>query len=159
MYLDPSSQEAIWWNNDIKTDMDAQFSVAYVFSVAAHRVPIGWEWQDSNTYKNPGVLEFMKKVSFSSLPDYARIVKEDPTARPNRAEVTAKGRTFSEERKLPKGASINEATRLTDEELVEKFRNNAHRVLLSSKIDKAAEAILSLERIDNVAEVVELVTL
>jgi 2-methylcitrate dehydratase PrpD len=158
VYLDPGCEEAVWRNNDIKTDMEAQFSVAYNFSVAAHRVAIQ-QWQDSTTYRNPKILEFMKKVSFSPLPNYARIVKEDPTARPNRVEVTAKCRVFSEERRHPKGASINPATRITDEELVEKFKNNAHGVLLSSRICTAAEAILSLEKVDNVAAVVDLVTL
>jgi len=158
IYLDPRCEEPVWRNNEIETDMEAQFSVAYNISVAAHRVNIGWEWQDSNTYQNPKILEFMKKVSFSPHPDYAKIVKEDPTARPNRADVIAKGRTFSQERKHPKGASINKATRITDEELVDKFQNNANRILLPSKIDKATEAILSLEKIANVSKLIELVT-
>ena len=47
--------------------------------------------------------------------------------------------------------SETEETRMTDGELVDKFKHNAARVLPSEKIEKLSDMILRLEDIDDVS--------
>ncbi len=164
LFSDPLSQEPLWHNRELVTNVDAQFSVAYVFAVAAHRVKISPEWQAWETMNDPRIREFMKKVTEQSLiPNYyeeaARFAKEPHQYLcPGIVEVVAKGKKFREEVRHPKGTGLT-ADAATDEELVEKFTNNAYRILPRAKVEKAAEALMSLEKVKNVSEVMKLVTL
>ena len=54
----------LYGNKEIKSIADAQFNPRYIFSAAAHRVPIGVEWVDKATMTNPEILRFMDKVTF-----------------------------------------------------------------------------------------------
>jgi hypothetical protein len=46
---------------------------------------------------------------------------------------------------------------ITDDYFVEKFRDNASRVLPQNKINEAAEAILKMETVSDISEVMKLV--
>ena len=63
------AEEPVWHNRQIKTHIDAQFSVPYVFAVAAHRVRVGADWQDLDTITRPDIQDFMNKVTFDTHPD------------------------------------------------------------------------------------------
>ena len=54
---------------DVQTQVDVQFSLPFVFAVAAHRIKIGAEWQDWDTIRNPKIREFMKKVTMIVDPE------------------------------------------------------------------------------------------
>jgi 2-methylcitrate dehydratase PrpD len=157
--LDPLSALPLWRNMEVETHIEAQFSVAYVFAVAAHRVRIGAEWQDSNTIKDARILEFMKKVSFAPHPDYGKAVLETATSNLAMVEVIARGRTFREEKAYFEGAAFPETARLKDEELIEKFEHNAATILTQDKIAKAVSSIWELEEIADVSELLKLVSL
>ncbi len=135
--------------------MDAQFSVPYNFSVAAHRVKAGPEWQDlATTMRNPSILELMKRITLKPHPEYAKVQRKDSiAARLGKVEVVARGRTFSEERKYSKGMPGPEEFRLKDEEIVEKFRHQASPILPAHKVDKTVDNILSLEEKEDISEV------
>jgi len=54
----------LYGNKDLNEICDAQFNARYLFSVAAHRVKIGIDWLDPETFKNPSIIKFMDKVTW-----------------------------------------------------------------------------------------------
>ena len=48
---------------------------------------------------------------------------------------------------------------LTDEELEKKFRHNAVRILSEGQIDRAVETLWNLEKLENVQELMDQITL
>jgi 2-methylcitrate dehydratase PrpD len=153
----PTGEGAAFTSDRLTTHIDAQFNAAYIFSVAAHRIKVGVEWQDLDTIRDPNILNFMKKVSYEVHPEFMKYQRQHPLATFGVVEVKANGRTYKEERMFAKGANIAEA-RFTDEELVEKFKHNASRVLTQDKIDKASNILLELETVRNISEMMKLVT-
>ena len=106
--LNSLAELPLWQNRQIETHIEAQFSVAYVFAVAAYRVRIGPEWQNPDTFRDPKIVEFMKKVSFETY--------LNPTSVRGRpmVEVVAKGgKKYSKPTTLLFG--------MKDGELIEKF--------------------------------------
>lgn len=56
---------SLWKNRNIANQIDAQFSTAYVFAVAAHRIKPGHTWQEKETHQSPpgeGVYEKDKRL-------------------------------------------------------------------------------------------------
>jgi 2-methylcitrate dehydratase PrpD len=152
VWLDPLSEEPLWQSRQIDSEVQAQFSVPYVFAVAAHGLGVGAEWQDPSARKSPTIMEFMDKVSFATYPDYGRAVLEDRTAQMARVDVQARGRTFSQERSYARGAANPSIARLSDQELEEKFRHNALATLPQYGIDEAVKSIWKLEELENISQ-------
>jgi 2-methylcitrate dehydratase PrpD len=134
--------------------VDVQFGIPYIFAMAAHRVPIGIEWQDLDRLRAPNMLEFAKKVSCPDHPE------TDQDRHLNIVEVVAKGKTFTERKTWPeaRGGAV-EGLQMTDDELAEKFRHNASRILTRDKIERAIQVLLELETLENTSELMNLVTL
>lgn len=152
--------EPVWSNRVIEGQVDAQFSVAHGLSVAAHRVPPGPEWQDYDTIMHPSVLALMKKVTYKPHPGYVRALEEDPLSRLSKIEVRARGKTFVEERRYPKGTPLPDIKIfMTNEELIAKFKQNAQRILPWYKIDPAIKTIMKLESLDDITELMHLVSI
>ena len=156
--LDPLTDMARCQSREIETEIDAQFSVPYAFAARVHRVPIGVEWQDLDTIKNPKIREFMKKVSLHAHPDFGKVYLEDPKRWLSKVEVKAKGRTIIEEGTYAKGRPYPKEARATDEDLVTKFCHNASRILPRHKIENAAQSILELEQTRNISDLIKLAT-
>ncbi|MFC1815766.1 MmgE/PrpD family protein, partial [Thermodesulfobacteriota bacterium] len=159
VYADPSCTRPIWQNKDIKTTTDAQFSVAYTFSVAAHGVKIGPEWQDLGTMHNASILGLMEKITAEPHPEYMKVHREDPTSKLGKVVVVAKGKTFSEERRHFRGDSGPEEFRLKDDDIAEKFRQQASKILPPEKVDRAVDSILNLESEADICKVMKSITL
>ena len=62
-------------------------------------------------------------------------------------------KTFTEERKQVRGTSGTEVA-MTRDELVEKFRHNAARILTQEKIDSAVDALLNLEKQTDISRLI-----
>ena len=151
-YLDPHGAVLpMWQNKEVASALEAQMSVPYAVSLAVHHVKIGPEWQDLDTINDKRIISFMDKVSAAPHPEYEKMILEDPASRVGKVDVVARGRIFSEERRYRIGSPATEETRMTDGELVDKFKRNAARVLPSEKIEKLSDMILRLEDIDNVS--------
>ena len=150
-YIEASSWQPVWQNRVIKSQVDAQFSVAYNFSMVAHRIEIGPKWQDREVMRDPKILAFMDKVSHETHPEYIRTLKEDSNTRLAKVEVQARGRTFVEESRYPRGSQSMPQTRATDEELIAKFQRNAARTLPWRKIDPAIDRLMNIERVEDIA--------
>jgi 2-methylcitrate dehydratase PrpD len=143
---------------DVQTQVDVQFSLPFVFAAAAHRVKVGAAWQDWETIRDPKIQQFMKKITMVVDPRAVETKRKDPKSWPARVEVKAKGKLYKEETLYPKGTNFT-AFQASDDELIEKFRNNTARFLPMNKIDRAVESILELEKVEDVNHLTPLLTL
>ena len=159
VFLNPDSDSPVWTNRQIQSCIDAQFSIAYVFAAAAHRVRIGADWQDAQTISNPKIVEFMDKVSFYPHPEFKSVFLENPRTDLSLVEVAAKGQLFRQETTFAKGTHSPLEFRMTDEELENKFKSNTSRNLPRNKINQAIKYLFELDNKENVVELMELVTM
>ena len=143
---------------EVSNQVDAQFSRPYVLALAAHRIKIGADWQDFDMIRNLRIQEFMKKVSFQVHPGAGEAKHKDPRSWLAKVEVAARGKTFVEERMYARGTAVD-GFKLTDEDLMEKFRGNVSRRLTEDKIDKAIKSLLQLESIEDITELTKRVAL
>jgi 2-methylcitrate dehydratase PrpD len=158
-----------WWmqspkgaKKEIPGIYAAQFNQAYNISLLAHRVRRGVEWVDPDTMKDTAILGFMDKVTFHADPDFAKKAEtariEDPRVRPARVEVTARGKVFNHEIKFRRGDTFTDLN-WTQEDAVGKFQHNAERILTRGKIERAIKVLLNLERINQVSQLINEITL
>jgi 2-methylcitrate dehydratase PrpD len=143
---------------DVQTQVDVQFSLPFVFAVAAHRIKIGTAWQDWDTIRDPKIRAFMKKVIMIVDPKAVETKRKDPKSWPARVEVMAKGRTYEEETTYARGTNFTDLN-ATDDELVEKFRSNGSRLLTENKIERAVECIFGLDKVNDINELTSLLAL
>ncbi|MEU3528728.1 MmgE/PrpD family protein [Streptomyces sp. NPDC038707] len=149
--------QPLWVNRTIEHPHDAQFSIAHGLAVGAHRVPPTKAWQDPELVFGESVTGLMDKVDYAVHPDYVKLLAGNAASRPAKIEVTARGTTFVGERRYPKGSKSPEAgTAMTDDELVAKFRGHAQGVLAEADIERVADAVLHLERVDDIRGVMGL---
>jgi hypothetical protein len=66
--------------------------------------------------------------------------------------VVAKGKTYEE--KLS-----GDTTKLTQEQIIEKYKHNAVRILTQDKINISVNAFMTLEKVKNISDLVEQITL
>jgi 2-methylcitrate dehydratase PrpD len=141
-------------NRVIRSAIDAQFSAAYNFAVAAHGVTIGPEWQDEDTMRDAKILAFMDKVTCSVHPDYVRRPLQDRLMSLGRIEVTANGRTYTDETTFAYGTP-RPGFEMDDAALVGKFRHNAQRVLTPAQIDAAVDALMDLTNVRAISDLMQ----
>ena len=114
---------------------------------------IGVDWQDMDMLQSPKIQEFAKKVNYQGHPEF-------PTKQTVRVEVSAKGQTFADEGTYSKERGPwGDKLRMTEADIIAKFRHNASRILTSEKIDGAVNAFMELEKLDSISGLLEQVTL
>jgi 2-methylcitrate dehydratase PrpD len=144
-------ERPVWLHDDVQHPHEAQFSIAHGLAVGAHMIEPGPAWQQPETLQKPSVLELMKKVTFAPHPDYVSILSHDPSARPTRIEVDARGETFVVERTHPKGSpSSDPAIHMSTDEVVAKFRTNAEGRLTPDAAERLVEGVMGLEKVRDV---------
>jgi len=154
-YCGPSVEAPPFTWNEIDSIAGAQFNPRYAVALLVHGVKRGVEWYDPDTMTDPAILEFMDRVVVTAYPDDMKAVGGDLAPPFSGVDVAARGRTF-EGRTAGRGAAGR--SRMTDEEIVEKFRHNAARVLTREKTDRAVEALLELEGVADVSQLMREVT-
>jgi 2-methylcitrate dehydratase PrpD len=157
-YCHPTVEIPCFTNPAVESIVGAQFNPKYVLSVVAHRVRIGVEWLDAETMKDRKILEFGKKVTCQGHPEYGKQFLKDPNIAMHKVEVVARGKTFTEEITKVRGTPGTEIA-MTREELVEKFRHNASRILTQEKINNAINTLLNLEKLNDISEIMKQLTL
>ena len=136
--------------------MDYFVSGEYLMGCAAYRIPRA-RWQDPDVEHDPRVREFMKKVDrICDEEQFSEAKLKDPEASPQGIIVETKQGTFKEVALYNRGAA-REGYRNTDEELIAKFRENVLGILPPDKTNKAVQTILELEKLENAAELMEMV--
>ncbi len=144
-------------SNDLSGISGAQFNMPYNVAVAAHRIIRGAEWVDPDTMRNPEILSFMGKITGQPHPDAAKEAEKDPNTRLGKAEVVARGKTFTNEIRYRRGDTFTDVS-WGDKEIVEKFKHNAARILTKGKIEKAVESLVNLEKVDNISRIMQHIT-
>ncbi len=143
---------------NVTTQVDAQYSFPYAAAVAVHGIKSGVDWQDMNTINDPKIQAFMKKVSILGDPRAGEEKQKDPRSWYAKVEIIANGNTYTQETLYSKGTNM-EGYLLSDQVLADKFKHNASRILTSSKTEKAIQCIWELEKVDDVSELIRLVTI
>lgn len=158
----PVSRSKLWRENRLKTEEDIAFNAPYLIACVAHGIKQA-DWIDADVRKDAKILEFAKKVEIildsDAEKEYGIAKMEDRFKTVTKVQVRSKGKTFEKKSSYYRGTPHPEEFRMKDEELCEKFRNNASRVLPSRKVAKALESIFELEKLEDVAELIETVTL
>lgn len=140
---------------EISGVQDAQFCFAHGLAVAAHRVTPGPRWQDPQVVFDPSVMALKDKVRLVIHPDAVGSMASNPSSRPSRVEIRARGQVFSGERQFPKGTpSPDPATYMTDDELAAKFLTFTEGLLAPAVADRAVDTLLNLEREADFAPVI-----
>lgn len=149
----------LWSVTELRDAMDFQFSNKYTIATAVHRVPIA-DWQSPLTIRDKRILHFAKnKVEIEHEPKYLEVFYNDTKGEPKVArkhaasvQIFARGTVFEDYTEYAKGDPWTPETRMTDEDLKEKFRAFSSKVLKPSNINKAIDIIYRLDEIDNITE-------
>ncbi|MFC1984943.1 MmgE/PrpD family protein [Chloroflexota bacterium] len=156
--ITPLPQYKHMHQNKLRTPLDFHFNIPYAMACAAHRINPA-HWIDQDVRQDQKLREFMQRVEFEIGSDenaFGLAMLADSNASLASAEVVAKGKTFKKKTLHNKG-SWEQEFRNTDEELVEKFRENVSRVLPLDKADKVVRAVFELEKLENAAELMKMV--
>lgn len=132
----------LWQTVAVKTHIDAQFSVPFVFSVAAHRIETGPSWQAPETFRDQRISEFMKKVRVVTDLD------DNVGDRPDVEVVVGTGAN----RKIYSGWGVALKYEMTDKDIIDKFKRNTRLVLNEEQVQKIVAAIQSLEDLSDISE-------
>jgi 2-methylcitrate dehydratase PrpD len=141
----PTVESKLFTSRQLRNIVDVQFGMHYVLSLAAYGYQTGIEWQDWDIVTQPKIGELAKKVSFKAHPEYG--------SKPiTSVEVKARGQTFKDQ-------MVGGLPKLSDEQLVEKYRHNASRSLTLNKIEGSVKAFLGLENLAQASELIAQITL
>lgn len=158
VFVEGFVEQPVWLTRDIQHVHDAQFSIAHGIAMGAHRLPLGRAWQEPENVFSRSVMELMEKVTHEVHPDYVKELTAHGSARPSKVEVRARGKSFVAERLYPKGSpSPDPVSRMTTEELVQKFRHNASGVITEAAADGVVNEVLALEKVSSFTNVMKLV--
>ncbi len=135
---------------EIREPQDAQFSFPHGLALAAHRIPPGPGWQDPKVVFDPSVMNLMSKVRLEVHPDSANAHAQDPSSRPSRVEIKARGQVFTEDRMFPKGTPSSDPTSfMSTEELAAKFRSFTDGLVPAATVDTVIDSLLHLEEVED----------
>lgn len=138
----------LWKITDVKTHTQAQFSVPFVFSVAAHRIETGPAWQSEETLGERRIHEFMKKIRLiTDLDDNAGIRPEIEVA----AGKGANKKTYYK-------AGISQKYEMTDDDILDKFKRNTRMLINEEQTQKVITDIQTLEDIGDISEMLKYFT-
>lgn len=143
--------------------LDTQISYPYLLTMRALRIPPN-QWHTREVYTDQTVLSTMKKITLEPDPKATQILFEELTHGVRRATkapatvvVHTRGNYFSEYADYAKGDPTPE-TRMSDEELADKFRMHTNTLIGGANVEKAINSLLSISKVDNVNQVTPLLT-
>lgn len=144
--------------NRLRTPDDYCYYLPYLAACAAYKVNPA-HWHDPEVKQDPRIIDFLQRVKFNIGCDEKKwgLGKlEDPDAEISWCEIVTKGGTFDGKSIYLKGTS-KEGSALTDEELTRKFVDSASRVLPGDKSNQVVQNVLELEKLGDVADLMEMV--
>lgn len=141
--------------------MDTSHSIPYNVAVAAFGVRPGHDWPRRE--RDPAILKLASRVRVIEDPRAKEVVMNELSIykggfkkAPTTVEVIVNGKTFGHSAEYAKGDPWTSETAMTDEELKEKFRENASWKLDSDVIKEIIEEIYSLEKRGDIASLITL---
>lgn len=155
-----------WSIDEIQSSMQFSFCFPMGFAMAAHGIEIGPDWHDPANINDPEIKRFAKRVRMVGNPDVFQAVYDEVGNDPRPVKkivtdievVTRDGRRFGGHKEYAKGDPWFADTRLSDEELADKFRRFTRKVLRESKAEELIEIIGRLDELDDVRTLVALTT-
>jgi hypothetical protein len=121
----------------------------------------------SKTAYTSTLVDFAKKVRMFPEEKVLKVVYDEVGNEPKQVkriptflEVTTNdGRIFKDYREFAEGDPWDSSTRLTDEELKEKFRVYTKKILGTKQIESLIDTIYHLEKVENVRMLTDLLVL
>jgi 2-methylcitrate dehydratase PrpD len=161
----PTYVTADKWAESIDKELwTSQFSFTYALACTVYGITPGPEWAREEVLTDPKIVEMTKKITHGVHPGAVRkaatwkghsgkLLSELPTS----VEVVARqGRFAAESNDIP-GDTWNPRAKLSDGEIVIKFRNNACQVLTEARINSVIETVSKLDKIEDIGELTKLV--
>lgn len=150
--------------DDPCTQLDSVFNIPFLMSLAALDYKPGPEWYIPQRFNDPEIRGLMAKVKvemdLGAAVEVMRAIQEEPTRRskknPCTLTVTARGEKFEDRAEYAKGDPWVPETRISDEELIDKFRIFTEKFISMDKQEKAIETVFSLENLGSVSELAQL---
>ena len=157
---DPKRQ---WAEQEPKDCYGAQFSIPHCIAMAAFNIPVGPQWQALENINDHKVREFCKKVKLLADPKADKVISDQesegfPQRMPTSIELIANGQVYYDRRELAKGDPWSSDTKLSYDDIREKFIMNASNVFQNSKIEKIIETLEGIEDVENIKELMKLLS-
>jgi 2-methylcitrate dehydratase PrpD len=150
IHISPSDE--ICNRPEVKTVGDLQFSYQHILSSAMLDGDLNFTHIDSDIIGNPAYKEARAKVTVNFHPDWSNIYMEEP------AQViirTKDGKEYSSERMHPIGSPKEPLSMKQFGALFSKFTRG---ILADEHIEKTAEALRNLETLNDVEELMDILT-
>lgn len=150
VHISPSDE--ICNRPEVNTLGDLQFSYQHILGSAMLDGDVNFSHIESDILVNPRYKEARSKVEVIVHPDWSTLYMAEP------ALVTVKtkdGREFSGERRYPIGSPKEPLAMEQFGELYSKFTRG---ILSEEQIEKTAEALLNLEKLNDVEELMDILT-
>ncbi|KAB2849412.1 MAG: MmgE/PrpD family protein [Hyphomicrobiaceae bacterium] len=153
-----------WPIDDIHTSMQFSFCFPMGFAMAAHGIEPGPDWHRPQNIDDPRIKSFAKKVRMVGDPKVFQSVYDEVGNRPYPVKkivttievVTTSGRTFSGHKEYAKGDPWFADTRMSDDDIVEKFTRFTRQYLSKQQAKQLINAVFNLEDIEDVRELARL---
>lgn len=156
----------IFFNYNWRDAQDTQHSIPYNIAVAAMGCKPGRDWQSLEMVRNPKVKSLAKRVRIEENPEATNVIFSEMSKYrggikrlPTKVEVVARGKVFDGFTEYAKGDPWAPGMAMTDEELKQKFRDNASWKLRNSQVEKLIETIYSLEEVDDLSNLTKMLSI
>lgn len=147
-----------------------ELNIPYCMSMLMFDIMPGPRWYSQlNNLDEPRMKEFRAKVTGEPDDATVKILQQAnngptparPTKTPTTVQITARGKTFSERVEYAKGDPWTPESIMDDQELSEKFRENALDIAEDSqnwkaKVNEAIDMTLELQEVENVCDLTQL---
>ncbi len=144
--------------DDPKTVCAANFSLPYVMAVAIKDKQYGLDQLKEEKFRDPEILNATKKLQFYLDPEIEKRYHYGPPSWDIPAKLAIRTKDGKESRvevDRPWGMPTKP---MTQEDLINKFRDQASRVLSDEKVEKIFSTVKALDELADVKELVELLS-
>ncbi|OBI21189.1 MmgE/PrpD family protein [Mycobacterium sp. E2497] len=141
----------------LENTIDLQFSIPMAVAAAAYGSDLGPSWQSAETLADPRILSFAERVRVTGNPATAPVILEQSLAFgrfknvPTEVCILAGGNEFVGSADSSWGDPWETSTRMTDDEVKDKYRIYADAALPAETNEKALDILFELEEVENVA--------
>ncbi|HVV30955.1 MAG TPA: MmgE/PrpD family protein [Mycobacteriales bacterium] len=143
-------------NRDPQTQIDMQFSIPLAIAAAAHGSDLGPRWMSARQMHDPDMRAFASKVRVGPHPDSipaitAQIAAEGRFRRvPTRVSIQARDATFTADGDSAWGDPWDEQSRMTDQQLADKFRTFTDQNLRSDRAESVIDVAFDLDNVEDI---------
>lgn len=138
---------------EIKSAVDAQFSIPYTAALVAKGYKPGPGWYLAENLENESIAALAGKIRVNMDSELERVYLEEGEQTARVELITLDGKQFSEFVKIPSGDPRNPLTPVAIEE---KFREQASYVLTKDQIDQVLDMIMHFEKLDHINDLMRL---